>query len=158
YKYRKLTLREAINFISDAWDERATRIMPEASEPNEYREEDEQEESMLENDVISEVDDVDMLVEDLSVENYSEVQELKSNIEEYAYLIDQLVITEDVLTDEGIIEMATEALEKVIKFQESLEVRKGFNEQELKVLRKKFKEWRYERDKNKKQLSILSFL
>ncbi|CAG8779181.1 1996_t:CDS:2, partial [Cetraspora pellucida] len=146
--------------IKNCW--KATRIMLEASESNEYREkEGSQEESRPENeleDVISEVDNVDMLVEDLSIENNPGVQELISNIEEYTHLIDQLVVTEDALTDEGIIKMATKALEKVIKFQESLEVGKGFDEKELKMLRKKFKEWRYEREKNKKQLSILSFL
>ncbi|CAG8812748.1 18422_t:CDS:2, partial [Racocetra persica] len=59
------------------------------------------------------------------------VQELINNIEEYTHLIDQPVVNNDVLTDERIIEMATEALKKVIKFQESLKVRKGFDEKEL---------------------------
>ncbi|CAG8531445.1 8672_t:CDS:1, partial [Cetraspora pellucida] len=83
--------------------------MPEASESNKYREkEGSQEESRPENelkDVISEVDDVNMLVEDLLIENNPEVQELISNIEEYTYLINQLVITKNALTDKGIIEM-----------------------------------------------------
>ncbi|CAG8609645.1 3924_t:CDS:2 [Gigaspora rosea] len=155
--------------------------MPETSEPNEYREEEGGQESRPENeleDVISEVDDVDMLAENFSIENNPGAQEL----------INQPVVTEDALTDKGIIEMvnyefrddddepdddddnepslpspiniteATEALEKVIKFQKSLEVGKGFDKKELKVLRKKFKEWRYEREKNKKQLPISSFL
>ncbi|CAG8777227.1 8616_t:CDS:1, partial [Gigaspora margarita] len=139
--------------------------MPKSSEPNEYREKEDRQESSQENeleDVISEVDDnVDMLVEDFSIENNPGVQELIDNIEEYIHLIDQLVVTEDALMDKGIIEMVnyefhnddnktdnnnndelspppitttetTEALEKVIKFQESLVVRKGFNEKELK--------------------------
>ncbi|CAG8810093.1 28125_t:CDS:2, partial [Racocetra persica] len=121
YKYRKLMLREAINFISDTWDDvnditikncwKTTRIMPKASESNEYKEEE---------------------VEDLLIENNSEVQELINNIEKYTHLIDQPVITEDALTDKEIIEMATETLEKVKKFQESFKVGKGFNEKELK--------------------------
>ncbi|CAG8551586.1 28803_t:CDS:2 [Racocetra persica] len=78
--------------------------------------------------VISEVDDIDMLLEDLSVENNPEYRR-----------------------------NAIEALEKVIRYQESLEVRKGFKENELIALRKKLKEWHYEKDKNKKQLSNLSF-
>ncbi|CAG8522982.1 4519_t:CDS:2 [Racocetra persica] len=137
--------------------------MPEASESNEYREEEgSQEESRPENeleDVISEVDDIDMLVEDLSIENNPEVQELISNIKKYTHLIDQPVMIEDALTDKRIIEMINyESIRKIIKFQESLKVRKGFDKKELKVLRKQFKEWYYEREKNKKHLSILSFL
>ncbi|CAG8609332.1 7836_t:CDS:2 [Diversispora eburnea] len=50
-----------------------------------------------------------------------------------------------------------EALEKVISYQESLEVEKGFDENGLKMLRKRFKEWYYEREKNKKQSSLISF-
>ncbi|CAG8801788.1 10034_t:CDS:2, partial [Racocetra persica] len=124
---------------------KATEIMSKESE-QENRPENEPE------DVISEVDNVDMLLENLSVENNPKVQELISNIKEYTNLIDQPVITKDILTDE-----AVEALEKVIRYQESLEVRKGFKENELMALRKKLKEWYYEKDKNKKQLSILSF-
>ncbi|CAG8748965.1 16368_t:CDS:1 [Dentiscutata erythropus] len=132
-------------------------------------------------------DDIDILVEDLIVKTSSEVRELISNIEEYTNLINQLAITEDALMDISIIEMmnyefdeeaeetkdndeedlsppppitiaeATEALEKVIRYQESLEIEKVFKENELMMLRKKLKEWHYEKTKNKKQLSILSF-
>ncbi|CAG8808238.1 2962_t:CDS:2, partial [Gigaspora margarita] len=56
-------------------------------------------------DVISEIDDIDMLAEDFLIKNNPGVQELISNIEEYTHLIDQLVITKNVLTDERIVEM-----------------------------------------------------
>ncbi|CAG8694917.1 17160_t:CDS:2, partial [Gigaspora rosea] len=111
-------LKEAINFISDAWDDvsdttikncwKATKIVPDTSELNKYREKEDRQKSRPENeleDVIFKVDDVDMLVEDFSIENNLGVRELISNIEEYTHLIDQLVITEDVLTDEEIIEI-----------------------------------------------------
>ncbi|CAG8819792.1 21628_t:CDS:1, partial [Dentiscutata erythropus] len=52
---------------------------------------------------------------------------------------------------------AIEALEKVIRYQESLDVGIGFDEYELVTLRKKLKEWRSEKEKNKKQSSLLSF-
>ncbi|CAG8513380.1 6708_t:CDS:2, partial [Gigaspora rosea] len=174
---RKLTIRQAIDFILDAWSEvsdttirncwKATRIMPELekNEQEESRTKNEQE-SRPENEpenVISEDDDVDMLVEDFSNENNPRVRELISNIEEYTNLIDQPAVTEDALTDKDpppsppTITKATEALEKVIRYQESLEVIKGFKENELMMLQRKLKEWCYEKTKNKKQLSILSF-
>ncbi|CAG8679897.1 9475_t:CDS:2, partial [Cetraspora pellucida] len=109
--------------------------MPEESDPNEYREEKKRQESRPKNkleNVISEVDNIDMLAKDLLIENDLKVQELISNIEKYIYLVDQPVITENALTDQKIIKIVTEALEKVIKFQKSFEVRKGFNEKELK--------------------------
>jgi hypothetical protein len=116
--------------------------------------------------------------------NLLDDQQLIQDIEEYTCLINQPAKTEDALTDEGIIEMvihefrnsddetdeeelplpspitmmeAIDALKKVISYQESLEVGKGFNENELTILRKRFREWCSERDKNKKQSSILSF-
>ncbi|CAG8843434.1 21598_t:CDS:2, partial [Racocetra persica] len=46
-------------------------------------------------------------------------------------MIDQPAVTEDILTDEGIIKMAIEALEKVIRYQEGLDVEKGFDENGL---------------------------
>ncbi|CAG8788379.1 16602_t:CDS:1 [Dentiscutata erythropus] len=136
-------------------------------------------------DEASEDNDVVMLINDLPIENTPEAQELINNIKEYADLINQLVETEDILMDEGIIEMvnyefrdddetddekeelpppppitnteAVDALEKVIRYQESLDVGKGFNESGLMMLQKKLKEWRYEKEQNKKQASILSF-
>ncbi|CAG8712037.1 1835_t:CDS:2, partial [Cetraspora pellucida] len=154
---RKLTLKKAIDFIAEAWEE-----------------------SGSENDI----NNAAILVNDLLVKNNLEAQELINNIEEYTYMIDQSAITEDVLTDEGIIEMvknefrkeesndsdegslppppvtlieAVEALEKIISYQESLEVGKSFNENGLVMLRKQLKEWYYKREKNKKQASLLSF-
>ncbi|CAG8805499.1 26158_t:CDS:2, partial [Racocetra persica] len=135
----KLTLREAINFIFDMWNDvnditikncwKATKIMPKASKSSKYKEEeDSQEESRPENELEY------VISKTFLIENNLGVQELINNIEKYTHLIDQLVVTEDALTDKGIIEMATEALKKVIKFQESLEVRKGFDEKELKML------------------------
>ncbi|CAG8773421.1 24597_t:CDS:2 [Dentiscutata erythropus] len=85
-------------------------------------------------------DDVSLLLEDLSAETDLVIQELLNNIKEYIQMINQPVTTEDILTDEGIIEIAVEALEKVIKYQEGLDVGKGFNENELIILRKKLKE------------------
>ncbi|CAG8767580.1 10447_t:CDS:1 [Dentiscutata erythropus] len=175
-------MREAINFIAEAWEDisdttikncwRTTRIMPEIDE----LEMSEQEESESEN----EIDDTAALINDFS---NPEAQQLVHNIEEYAYIIDQPARTEDVLTDNIIIKMAinefrdddktdddegsppppitvteaVEALEKVISYQESLEVGKGFDENGLKMLRKRLKEWHYEREKNKKQSSLISF-
>ncbi|CAG8688971.1 1800_t:CDS:2, partial [Dentiscutata erythropus] len=72
----------------------STRIIPETSKPNEYKEAEDRQESRQENeleDVIFKVDGVDMLVEDFLIENNLEAQELIDNIEEYTYLIDQLV-------------------------------------------------------------------
>ncbi|CAG8489543.1 1906_t:CDS:2 [Cetraspora pellucida] len=138
------------------------------------------EESELENDI----NDAATLVNNLSVENNLRAQELINNIEEYTYMIDQLAIIENVLTDEGIIEMvknkfceeksddsdeeslpppsvtlieAVKALEKIISYQESLKIRKDFNENGLVILRKQLKEWYYKREKNKKQALFLSF-
>src|SRR5690349_19436161 len=54
---------------------------------------------------IPKIDDIDMLIDDLSVNDSLKVQQLIQDIEEYSYLIDQPVIAEDILTDEGIIEM-----------------------------------------------------
>ncbi|CAG8749012.1 16267_t:CDS:2, partial [Gigaspora rosea] len=129
----------------------ATRIMPEISGSEESESDNEFQ------DETTNVDDATMLLEDLSAETNPTVQELTDNIEEYIQMIDEPAATEDVLTDEGIIEMAAEALEKVIRYQESLDVGNGFDENGLIILRKKFKEWRYEKDKAKKQTSIISF-
>ncbi|CAG8629841.1 3807_t:CDS:2, partial [Diversispora eburnea] len=96
-------------------------------------------------------------------------QQLIQDIEEYTCLINQLTKTEDVLTDEDIIEMVIhefrnsddesdnkkrspppppitiieviDVLKKVISYQESLEVEKGFNESKLSILQKRFREW-----------------
>ncbi|RHZ81279.1 hypothetical protein Glove_122g118 [Diversispora epigaea] len=102
--------------------------------------------------------------------------EKNQNIEEYTRLINQPAKTEDALTDKGIIEIiiyefhnsddktdeelslpllitmikAIDALKKVISYQESLKVKKGFNGSELIILQKKFRKWCSERDKNKK--------
>ncbi|CAG8535175.1 25913_t:CDS:1 [Dentiscutata erythropus] len=159
--------------------------MPEVSKS----EKSEQKESRPKNeskDIISDYD-INMLIEDHTIESNQEVHKLISNIKEYTNLINQLAITEDVLIDIGIIKMvnynfdkeaektedndeedpllslititeATKALEKVIRYQKSLEVRKEFKENKLIMLRKKLKKWCYEKTKNKKQLSILFFL
>ncbi|CAG8755996.1 13010_t:CDS:2, partial [Gigaspora rosea] len=158
---RKLTIRKAIDFISDAWEEvsettirncwKTTRIMSEMNEPEESESDDEPEYE------IPEVNDVAMLACDLSHETNPAAQELESNINEYIYMIDQPTVTEDILTDDGIIEAAIEALEKVIRYQESLDVGIGFDEYELVTLRKKLKKWRSEKEKNKKQSFLLSF-
>ncbi|CAG8501965.1 20701_t:CDS:1, partial [Gigaspora rosea] len=93
-------------------------------------------------------------------------------------------VTKDILTDNGIIEAimdefgedndddddddkpppppvtmakADEALEKVIRYQESLDLGIGFDEYELVTLRKRLKKWRSEKEKNKNQSSLLSF-
>ncbi|CAG8476012.1 11483_t:CDS:2, partial [Scutellospora calospora] len=94
---------------------------------------------------------------DLSPETNPIAQELRSNIDEFIYMIDQPTVTEDVLTNEGIIETAIEALEKVIRYQESLEAGNRFDENGLIMLRKRLKEWRSEKEKAKKQSSLLSF-
>ncbi|CAG8836789.1 20378_t:CDS:1, partial [Racocetra persica] len=105
----KLSLKEAIYFISNAWDEvsettikncwRATKIMPGISESEENESDNEFQ------DKTTDVDDATMLLEDLSAETNPTVQELMDNIEEYIQMIDQPAATEYVLTDEGIIEM-----------------------------------------------------
>ncbi|CAG8498392.1 16035_t:CDS:2 [Gigaspora rosea] len=117
---RKIKNREAIYFISDAWDEvnettikncwRATKIIPEISE--------------------SEENDAIMLFEDLSAETNPTAQEITDNIKEYIQMINQPAAKEDVLTDESIIEMAIKALEKVIRYQESLDIGNGFDKKE----------------------------
>ncbi|CAG8534449.1 11760_t:CDS:2, partial [Cetraspora pellucida] len=86
--------------------------MPETSEP---------EENELDNelqDKITNVDDAAMLLEDLSAENNPVIQELSDSIKEYLQMIDQPAMTED----------AVGALEKVIRYQESLDDEKGFDE------------------------------
>ncbi|CAG8536947.1 11591_t:CDS:2, partial [Cetraspora pellucida] len=98
-----------IYFISDSWDEvsetiikncwRATKIMSEISES---------EENELNNefqDEITDVDDATMLLKDLSAETNPTVQELTDNFEKYIQIIDQPAVTEDVLTNEGIIKI-----------------------------------------------------
>lgn len=134
--------------------------MREISEPEEIESEDELQ------DENTNINDAAMLLGNLSAETNPMVQELESNIEEYIRMIDQLTITEDVLTDEGIIEMvldefheeeedddyydddddddpppppititeAIEALEKVIRFQESLDIGNRFDENKLIML------------------------
>ncbi|CAG8823433.1 24529_t:CDS:2, partial [Gigaspora margarita] len=82
-------------------------------------------------------DNVAILLEDLLAETDLGVQELSNNIEEYIQMIDQTVVTEDVLTDEELpplpitITEAVEVLEKVIRYQEGLDVGKGFNKNGL---------------------------
>ncbi|CAG8791954.1 16462_t:CDS:2, partial [Gigaspora rosea] len=156
----KLTIREAIDFISDAWDEvsettirncwKTTRIMPETNEPEESESDDKPKYET------PEINNVAMLP----------------------------TVTEDILTDDSIIEAvmdefgedndddndddepppppvtmveAVEALEKIIRYQESLDLGIGFDEYELVTLRKRLMEWRSEKEKNKKQSSLLSF-
>ncbi|CAG8531246.1 8996_t:CDS:2 [Cetraspora pellucida] len=97
----------------------------------------------------TEINEAAMVVGDLSPATNLAVQELEDNIKEYIHMISQPTATEDLLTDE--------ALEKVIRYQESLDVGHGFDENELKTLRKKLREWRYEKEKNKKQSSLLFF-
>ncbi|CAG8642568.1 9742_t:CDS:2, partial [Cetraspora pellucida] len=78
-----------------------------------------------------EINDVAMIIGDLSPETNPATQELEDNIEEYLHMIDQPTATEDLLTDEVTITEAIEALEKVISYQESLDVGNGFDENEL---------------------------
>ncbi|CAG8806733.1 20647_t:CDS:2, partial [Racocetra persica] len=59
----------------------------------------------------------------LLAKNNLVVQELSNNIEEYIQMIDQPAMTEDVLIDEK----AVEALEKVIRYQEGFNIKKGFD-------------------------------
>ncbi|CAG8603715.1 1936_t:CDS:2 [Diversispora eburnea] len=117
--------------------QRTTRIMFKIDEP----EISEQEESESENKIV----DTAMLINNLSVETNPEAQQLIHNIEEHINMIDQLATTEDVLTDNVIIKMGSplppitvietvDALEKVISYQGNLEVGKGFDENELKML------------------------
>ncbi|CAG8731287.1 11696_t:CDS:2 [Gigaspora rosea] len=121
--------------------------MPETSEPEESESDNDQEETTNDDNNVA------ILLEDLSAKTDLGVQELSNNIEEYIQMIDQTAVTEDVLTDEK----AVEALEKVIRYQEGLDIGKGFDENVLIMLWKKLKEWRYKKDKSKKQTSILSF-
>ena len=51
-----------------------------------------------------------------------------------------------------------EALKKVIRYQESLEMGKGFNEKGLMMLRKQLRKWDYKKKEAKKQVSIMSFI
>ncbi|CAG8831035.1 33445_t:CDS:1, partial [Racocetra persica] len=148
--------KKVIDFISDAWEDvsettirncwRTTKIMAKVSEMEGELEKEPQEET-------TEINDAAMIVDDLSAAATNPMtQELKDNIEEYIYMIDQPTTTEDLLTNEYIIEMvidefyedneddkepppppitmieAIEALEKVIRYQESLDVRHGFDE------------------------------
>ncbi|CAG8766239.1 10039_t:CDS:2 [Gigaspora margarita] len=115
----KLTIRKAINFISDAWEEvsevtirncwKTIRIIPETNKPKESESDDEPK------DKISEVNDATILVSDFSSETNLVAQELENN---------------------SIIEAtkAIEALEKVIRYQETLDVGIGFDEYELSAL------------------------
>jgi len=139
--------------------------------------------SELEADIL-EIDDTTMLVNDLSMNTNPVAQQLAQDVEEYICMIDQSIATEDGLTDEGIVEMvkaefqdnnetdddeppllppvtiteAIEALKKVIRYQESLEMGKGFDEKGLMMLRKKLREWGYEKEEAKKQVSLMSFI
>ncbi|CAG8461250.1 19218_t:CDS:2 [Dentiscutata erythropus] len=98
-QYRKLSLKQAINFISNAWGEigentikncwGATKIMPETSEPDENELDNEFQ------DETTNVDDATKLLEDLLAETNPTVQELLDNIEEYIEIIDQPAVTED---------------------------------------------------------------
>ncbi|CAG8636549.1 14565_t:CDS:1 [Dentiscutata erythropus] len=131
--------------------------MPETSEPKES-----ELDNKLQDETTNNNDDVSLLLEDLSAETSLVIQELSNNIEEYIQMIDQPVTTENILTDEEIIEIvmdefcdnetddnddneelppppitimeAIEALKKVIRYQESLDVGKGFNENGLIIL------------------------
>ncbi|CAG8553185.1 10950_t:CDS:2, partial [Racocetra persica] len=84
---------------------------------------DELEEYELDNELHDETinnDDIAMLLEDLLAETNLVVQELSNNIEEYIQMIDQLAVTENILIDEE----AVKVLEKVIRYQEGLDVGK----------------------------------
>ncbi|CAG8834200.1 35636_t:CDS:2, partial [Racocetra persica] len=154
----KLSLRQAIDFIDEAWEDIKNSEPSESELGGTELDESELGENMLgENELgrseldkseleaiepdIPKVDDIDILIDDLSVDNSPKVQQLIQDIEEYSYLIDQPVITEDIFTDEGIIEIvkhnfednkAVEVLKKVIRYQEGLEAEKGFDEDGLK--------------------------
>ncbi|CAG8841716.1 38771_t:CDS:2, partial [Gigaspora margarita] len=144
--------------------------MPETSKLEESKSDNE-----LQDETTNDNDNVALLLEDLSAETNLVVQELSNNIEEYIQMIDQLAATEDILTDEGIIKMVMdefhdketnnddnneEPLPSPITITKPVEALKKvirFNENGLIMLRKKLKEWQYEKDKSKKQTSILSF-
>ncbi|CAG8787351.1 18803_t:CDS:1, partial [Racocetra persica] len=53
----------------------------------------------------TDIDDTTILLKDLSAKTNLTIQELTDNIEEYIQIINQLAVTEDILTDEDIIEM-----------------------------------------------------
>ena len=125
-----------------------------------------------------------ILVNDLLININPVAQQLAQDIEEYIRTIDQPIEIENGLNDEGIIEMvkaefhdnnetdddepppppsvtiteAIEALKKVIRYQESLEMGKRFDEKGLLMLRKKLREWGYEKEEAKKQVSLMSFI
>ncbi|CAG8684232.1 5388_t:CDS:1, partial [Cetraspora pellucida] len=108
------------------------------SKLEEYKLEDESEHETIK------INDTITLVSDLSSETNLIAQKLRSNVNEFIYMIDQPTVTEDILTDEGIIEIvlnefceeekdnnellllpititeAIKALEKIIKYQKSL--------------------------------------
>ncbi|CAG8805073.1 4005_t:CDS:2 [Gigaspora margarita] len=90
--------------------------MSETNEPEESKSDDEPE------DEIPEVNDAAILVSDFSPETNLVAQELESNINEYIHMTKQ-PITE-----------AIEALKKVIKYQETLDVGIGFDEYKLSAL------------------------
>ncbi|CAG8837768.1 31551_t:CDS:2, partial [Racocetra persica] len=71
---------------------------------------------------------VALLLKDLFAKTDLVAQELSNNIEEYIQIIDQPAMTEDILMDKDIIEIAVEVLEKVIRYQKGLDIEKGFDE------------------------------
>ncbi|CAG8740551.1 22512_t:CDS:2, partial [Gigaspora margarita] len=82
-EHEKLTIRKAIDYISNTWEEvreKATRIIPEMNEPEESELDDEPE------DEIPEVNNAAILVSDFSPETNLVAQELESNINEYIYM------------------------------------------------------------------------
>ncbi|CAG8782703.1 8700_t:CDS:2, partial [Racocetra persica] len=96
---------------------------------------------------ISKVNDINILIDDLLVDNSSKVQQLIQDIEKYSYLINQPVITKDILTDKITVTEAVEMLKKIIRYQKDLEAEKGSNKNRLKMLRKNLKEWNYKKEK-----------
>ncbi|CAG8513830.1 16203_t:CDS:2 [Dentiscutata erythropus] len=113
--------------------------MPETYELEESESDDEPEYE------IPEINNATMLVSDLLYETNLAAQELESNINEYIDMIDQPTMTEDILTDDVTMAEAIEVLEKVIRYQESLDFGIGFDKYELAALRKRLKEWRSEK-------------
>ncbi|CAG8757500.1 18263_t:CDS:2, partial [Racocetra persica] len=138
------------NTIRNCW--RTTKIISKTSELKESESDNELQDKTTNNNVV-----VALLLKDLSAETDLVAQELSNNIEEYIQIIDQPAMTEDILIDKDIIEIAVEVLEKVIRYQKDLNIEKEFDENGLIMLQKKLKEWQYEKDKSKKQTSILFF-
>ncbi|CAG8775060.1 5434_t:CDS:2, partial [Gigaspora rosea] len=100
---------------------KATRIIPKMNKLEESKSDDKPEYE------VPEINNASILVSNLLHETNLAAQELERNINEYIYMIDQPTVPKDILTDDVTLAKAIEALEKVIRYQKSLDFEIGFD-------------------------------